>query len=115
MAKTTRNPSKKPGKIAQYLARPAAERAAELAALDREFTPAELTPLTPAQRASWARAKKRKPGRPVVGKGAKRVPVTIEGGLLAEADSYAKAHGFKRTELIAAGLRLAMANGIRKE
>ncbi len=109
---TTTPAAKKPGKIDQYLARPKAERDAELATLDREFSPAELTPLTAAQRASWEQAKKRKPGRPVVGKGAKRVPVTIEGGLLAEADAYAAKHGLKRTQLIAAGLRLAMANGV---
>ena len=103
--------AKEPGKIDRYLARPKADRDAELATLDREFTPAELTPLTPVQRASWDRAKKRKPGRPVVGQGAKRVPVTIEGGLLAEADAYAKRHGLKRTQLIADGLRLAIDRG----
>jgi hypothetical protein len=111
MAKTKQTAAKKPGKIDQYLARPKAEREAELATFDRGFSPSELTPLTPAQRASWARAKTRKPGRPVVGQGAKRVPVTIEGGLLAEADAYAKRHGVKRTQLVAAGLRLAMASG----
>ena len=47
---------------------------------------------------------KRKAGRPVVGKGAKLVAVTIEKGLLKRADAYAKAHGLKRTELIARGL-----------
>ena len=101
----------KGGQIAKYLARPKAERDAELATFDRKFTPAELMPLTLAQRTSWARAKKRKPGRPVIGKGAKRVPVTIEGGLLAEVDAYVERHGMKRTQLIAAGLRLAMDKG----
>src|SRR5450432_1957926 len=50
----------------------------------------------------------RKAGRPKIGKGAERVLVTIEGGLLSEADAYAKRHGMKRAELIARGLRLAM-------
>lgn len=47
-------------------------------------------------------------GRPMVGKGAKIVPVSIERGLLKEADSFAKAHNLKRSQMVAQGLRLVM-------
>lgn len=47
--------------------------------------------------------------RPTVGHGTKKVLIPIEQGLLADADAYAKRHGLKRTQLVAHGLRLAMA------
>ncbi len=48
-----------------------------------------------------------------MGKGAKRVPVSIEKGLLAEAeaDAYAKRHKLKRSQMVAEGLRLVMKAG----
>ena len=48
------------------------------------------------------------PGRPMVGKGAKIVPVSIERGLLKEVDSFAKMHKLKRSQIVAQGLRLVM-------
>lgn len=63
-------------------------------------------PLTKAERERFNRWKKRaNRGRPRVGKGAKPIAVTIERGLLKQADAYAKAHGLKRAELIAQALR----------
>lgn len=50
----------------------------------------------------------RAPGRPMVGKGAKIVPVSIERGLLKEADSFARRHKLKRSQMVAQGLRLVM-------
>jgi hypothetical protein len=44
-------------------------------------------------------------GRPVVGQGATSVLVSIERGLLTDADRYAEEQGMSRSELIAAGLR----------
>jgi hypothetical protein len=52
-----------------------------------------------------ARQAKRKAGRPVVGKGAKVIAVSVEKGLLKQADAYAKSHGLKRAQLIAQALR----------
>jgi metal-responsive CopG/Arc/MetJ family transcriptional regulator len=48
--------------------------------------------------------------RPVgrVDKGAKIVPVSIERGLLKEADLFAKRHKLKRSQIVAQGLRLVM-------
>jgi hypothetical protein len=48
------------------------------------------------------------PGRPMVGKGAKIVPVSIERGLLKLADAFARQHGLKRSQMVAQGLRLVM-------
>jgi hypothetical protein len=55
-----------------------------------------------------AKAVARKRGRPPVGQGAKEVLVSMERGLLAEADEYARKHSMNRSELVAVGLRLAM-------
>jgi hypothetical protein len=58
-------------------------------------------PLTAADRKLHARARKRM-GRPMLGKaGTKIVSVTVERGLLSQADAYAKSHGMKRSELFA--------------
>ena len=64
-------------------------------------------PLTAADRKLFAKARKR--GRPRVGLGAEKVRVTIERGLLKEADAHARASGMSRSELIAQGLRAVMA------
>jgi hypothetical protein len=66
-------------------------------------------PLTAAQRAQHRRAGARaKAGRPKIGRGAKIVPVSIERGLLAQADAFAKRHHLKRSKMVAEGLRLVM-------
>jgi hypothetical protein len=65
-------------------------------------------PLTAAQRAVHGRASAKAMGRPMVGEGAKIVPVSIERGLLKEADTFAKRHKLKRSQMVAQGLRLVM-------
>ena len=56
-----------------------------------------------------ARAR-RKPGRPPVGAGAKRIQVTVERSLLQRADDLAERENVTRAEVIARGLRLALAS-----
>ena len=88
-----------------------AELAAATAAYDKPWTSRGLPgkPLTAAQRAQHRRAGARaKAGRPKIGGGAQIVPVSIERGLLAQADAYAQRHHYKRSELVAEGLRLVM-------
>jgi hypothetical protein len=70
---------------------------------DQEFVADSAHPLGPVQRAQEHRARRR--GRPRVGKGARRVLVTIEGQLLKATDKYAKRHGLSRAALIARGLQ----------
>ena len=73
---------------------------------DREFTPTR--PLTKADKADLARAARRGRGRPRVGEGAKRVLVSIEGGLLRQVDAYCKQNKLQRAELISRCLRKAV-------
>lgn len=47
-------------------------------------------------------------GRPVIGKGAQRVTITVERALLDEANRYARSRKLTRSELIALGLRMVM-------
>ena len=89
----------------------AAESAAATAGYDQPWTGPGLPgkPLTAAQRAQHRRAGARaKAGRPKIGAGAKIVPVSIERGLLAQADAFAQRHHLKRSKLVADGLRLVM-------
>jgi hypothetical protein len=116
MAKKKTETAKTPGAIDRFLASSDAEKEAVYQSVDREIPLAETRPLTPAERRAWERTQAglkathaARRGRPVVGKGAKGVQVTIEGGLLADADAFAAAHGLKRAQLVAIGLRLAMA------
>lgn len=57
-------------------------------------------PLAPEERAHWSRIK-RKRGRPKVGRGHKRVSISIEQGLLKRINAYAKKQGISRSGLIA--------------
>jgi hypothetical protein len=49
------------------------------------------------------RAAKR--GRPRVGKGAAKLYISMERGLLKQADHFAKTHGLSRSQLISQGIR----------
>lgn len=93
--------------IERFIALTDAEKDAEVAEFENGTDPKDWRPLTPAQRKQWARIK-RKSGRPMVGKGAKIVPVSIERGLLKQADSFAKRHKIARSQMVAQGLRLVM-------
>jgi len=56
------------------------------------------------------RQAKRRRGRPPIGKGAERIQVSLERSLLAQADDLAEREHISRSELIARGLRLALAS-----
>jgi hypothetical protein len=77
---------------------------------DREWTGPGLPgrPMKPADRALHRKAR----GRPMIGKGAKIVPVSIERQLLSQADAFAQRHKLKRSEMVAQGLRLVMASQV---
>lgn len=104
---------KKKTPIERFLALSDAEKAAEAAAFDKPLPlgpdgfPGK--PLTPAQRKLWSKIKRKaRRGRPTIGGGAARVPVSIERGLLKEVNAFARSHGLKRSQMIAEGLRLVM-------
>lgn len=76
---------------------------AEVAKFDREMTGLPGTPLTTAQRAQHQRAAK--VGRPLIGRGAKRITITMEQVLLGKVDSYARRNKMSRSALIANGVK----------
>lgn len=99
---------KKPTEYERFMALSDSEKDAEVAKYDREMSLDDFKPLSREGRALLARAA-RKPGRPKVGQGAQRVLLTIERGLLKEADSAATKLHISRSELVARGLRAAIA------
>jgi hypothetical protein len=98
---------KKKTPIERFLALPDAEKDAESAIFDKEIPLSKSRPLNSGERKVW-RLAKGKMGRPKVGQGAKIVPVSIERGLLKEADAFANRHKLKRSQMVADGLRLIM-------
>ena len=89
-----------------------AEKDAFAKQFDRMIPESEYEEPTLEEKAQLRRAmQKLRRGRPKIGKGAKRVLVTIERGLLKEADSFAKRRGISRAALISKGLRSIMAAG----
>jgi len=90
---------------APYNTMTAQELDAEVERFDRESPQGK--PRTDAQKTQHRRAKRRA-GRPVVGKGAERVTITMERGLLRAADQFARKTNMSRSELIARGIRVVM-------
>jgi hypothetical protein len=80
----------------------------ELAAATRKYDKPfggwdEFKPLTAQDKRLHQQPRRR--GRPKVGQGAKRVMVTVELGLLKQADAQAKRLGMTRSEFVANGIR----------
>jgi hypothetical protein len=97
----------------EFLALSDADKERVWESLNRPIPIEETRPLTPDERKLWQRFKW-KAGRPKVGKGSKVVSVSVEKGLLAKADAYAKRHGMKRAQLFQIGLE-AVLRGERQE
>jgi len=84
----------------------AAELAEATRKYDREFVAdREARPLS---RADIAKHRAAKRGRPRVGKGAAKIYISMEKGLLSKADAYARRAGISRSELIARSVRAAI-------
>lgn len=90
---------------------------AELEEATKEYDKPDLHPkafrVSKAIRDADRRIRKGAGGRPRIGQGAKRVLITVEQGLLADADKAARSMKISRSELIAKGLRMAI-RGARK-
>ena len=82
--------------------------AAELADATKEYDQPGMIdrtrPMTPAERAEERKARRRA-GRPRIGRGSERINITIERGLLTEADAVARRQKIGRSELIARSLQ----------
>src|SRR5688500_11223708 len=105
MKKTTKRNS---SYFERFMAMTPAQRDAEVAQFDREFVPTK--PMSPAGKRLHKRAQ-RKPGRPRVGQGAKRLTITMERELVARADAFAKRKHLSRSELFAQGVRTLLKAG----
>jgi hypothetical protein len=97
--------------------KPVLSKLASLQAASAEFDVPDYAPrfekAPPEKQERHDRALQRiriKRGRPMIGEGAERIQVTVERALLAEADELARRKRISRSELIARGLRLALAS-----
>lgn len=75
------------------------------AEFDAPFVADRSRPMNPRERAKWRRFQGKLRGRPLQGRGAKPINVTIERGLLERADAYARRMGITRAQLIAQGIQ----------
>jgi hypothetical protein len=106
MAKRRQQTLRKTGRsrtVKPYWQMTSAQLAAATREFDKEFIADTFGKAPPSAKVQLRRAKR--PGRPKIGKGARRVLVTVERGLLAEADAFARRHKINRSQLVAAGLR----------
>jgi hypothetical protein len=90
----------------KFMALSEAQRQRIIAQLEEETPQQRLVrsrPLNAAERKRWRRFQQ-KLGRPRVGRGSQAVSVTIEKGLLLEADTFARRQGLSRSQLIAESL-----------
>lgn len=69
---------------------------------DQEFIADKARPMSGPERAQERRARRR--GRPRVGKGSQKIHITLERGLIKQADRFARQKGLPRSELIARAL-----------
>ncbi len=79
------------------------ELEAAAAIYEQEFADESFEKLSPASQRRWERVK-RKMGRPKVGDGVKVVSISLESGLLDQADKLAKKMGISRARLVSRGL-----------
>lgn len=98
---------KKMSVIDEFMALPDEEKERQCREFDKPFIAETFRPLSPAQRALWEKAKRR--GRPRIGSGAKVISLTVERGLLKDADARARRLGISRAELVARALRALLA------
>ncbi len=88
--------------------RPKSRRTQNISQFDTEFVADTFREPPPAALAKWKKAKAKR-GRPVQGKGAKVISVSIEKSLLVRADKLARKKGISRAKLIAQGLNAVLA------
>jgi hypothetical protein len=65
-------------------------------------------PTNASERRRWNQVRK-KMGRPKIGKGVKRIMISMEMELLKESDAFARKRNLSRSQLISAGVRRLMA------
>jgi hypothetical protein len=84
-----------------------AEKDAAVEKFDMPTDLSQTTPLSPESKALHAKAR-RKAGRPVTGRGAVVIAVSVERSLLEQIDAYAASHGMSRAAMLAMGAKRMM-------
>ena len=92
--------------VERFLGLSDTQKEAEVARFDSGIDASEWKPLTPSQRKRWDKSKHSVAGRKLATR--KMLAVSVERGLLKEADAFAKRHDLKRSQMVAEGLRLVM-------
>jgi hypothetical protein len=92
----------------RFMALPDSEKTREAEAAAKR----KSRPLSAAERAMFREAGMGRRGRPTTGKGAKQISLTMEAGLLARADRFARSHGMTRARLIAAGVERVLKDAL---
>jgi hypothetical protein len=82
------------------------ELAAATKTFDQEFIADKSRSMSPKERAAERRARRR--GRPRIGKGARKIHITLERDLIKQADRLARQKGMGRSELISRALMAAL-------
>ena len=95
---------KKPSYYERFIAMIDAQRDAEVAKFDAPTDLAKTRALSPSDRALHTKAR-RKAGRPKVDRGTVVISLSVERGLLADVDTYARKRGLPRASLVALALR----------
>jgi hypothetical protein len=99
---------KRTSEYERFMALSDAEKDREVGRYDRETSLDDFRPLTGEMRRQLRRAKGKR-GRPRIGRGARKVLVSIERGLLEKADAAARARHVSRSQLFARGLEAVLA------
>ena len=100
---------KKPARV-PFLKLTPAQRTAAAKQFERDIRFDETQPLSEKGKVLWRRAKRGR-GRPRVGLGSAKVLVTLERGLLDQADEFARKNRISRSALIARGIRTILSRG----
>jgi hypothetical protein len=85
--------------------------AAELSAATKQFDqPFVFEQARPMTRAEQAEERRMRRGRPRIGKGARKISISLESGLLKKTDALARKNGMNRSQLIAELVGAGLAN-----
>ena len=101
---------KAPSPYQKFAALSASEKEAFYRECDDPAIALRAEPLSPRMQKLWEKAK-RKGGRPRVGRGATRVLISIERGLLEDADALARDQKITRSQLFSRGVKAVLAMG----
>jgi hypothetical protein len=101
--------TKRRSAYARFMALTDDQKSTEVARFDAPADAIESRPLNAKEKARWNKIQRRLRGRPKIGKGVKRIMVSMEAGLLDRADAFARKSHMKRSELIARAVETIIA------